>query len=221
MAGTIRPVSARDELADVFDLLGAQFEPAIDRRDERRFADLRQVFPDQRDLLLVAEADGEPVGGALGFFSAPDSVTLRILAVAVSYRRQGVGRALLRAFESAARLLGGERVSLGADEEAGFYVRHGYRTMLLLQWAYDASLHDAESAAVLAGPLHGMEHSHSFFDGVPQLFVVLDEPNPAVRARVSDLVEGAHVGYCMTKLLGLGDSTSLENPDRGRMAQQP
>jgi hypothetical protein len=36
---------------------------------------------------------------------------------------------------------------------------------------------------------------------VPQLFVDLDEPSPAVRAEVQDLVSGASVGYCMTKAI--------------------
>ena len=54
-------------------------------------------------------------------------MTLRILAVAAR-RRQGIGRALLRAFEASARRLGATRISLGADAEAGFYIRHGYQT---------------------------------------------------------------------------------------------
>ena len=102
-------------------------------------------------------------------------------------------------------------MSLGADETAGFYVRQGYRTMLLLQWVYDAARFEDESAALLGGPLQGMESSRSSFGGVPQLFVNLDEPSPNVRAEVVDLVQGAQVGYCMTRpLQGISDS------DRGR-----
>jgi hypothetical protein len=76
----------------------------------------------------------------------------------------------------------------GADAEAGFYVRHGYRTMLLLQWAYDPGRFDAEVEALAAGPVKGMEWHRNSFGGVPQLLVDLDEPSPVVRAQVQDLV---------------------------------
>jgi hypothetical protein len=107
----------------------------------------------------------------MGFVSSGSEVTLRILAVAAGRRRRGIGRARLRAFEASALRLGATRISLGADAEAGFYIRHGYQTMLLLQWAY------------------------------AQLFVDLDESSPVVRAQVQDMVCGAHVGYCMTKAI--------------------
>jgi hypothetical protein len=97
--------------------------------------------------------------------------------------------------------LGATRISLGADAEAGFYVRHGYQTMLLLQWAYDPSRCDAEVGALTAGPLQEIIWRRESFGGVPQLFVELDEPSPVVRAQVQDLVSGAHVGYCMTKAI--------------------
>ena len=73
--------------------------------------------------------------------------------------------------------------------------------MLLLQWVYDAARYEEEVDVLLAGPLNGMEHSRSTFSGVPQLFVILDEPSPAIRAQVADVVSGAHVGYCMTRVL--------------------
>jgi hypothetical protein len=123
-----------------------------------------------------------------------------------SVGRRGIGRALLRAFEANALRSGATRISLGADSEAGFYIRHGYQTMLLLQWAYDPSRCDAEVAALAAGPVQGMTWHRDSFGGVPQLFVELDKPSPVVRAQVQDLVSGAHVGYCMTK--------KLTNPDR-------
>jgi hypothetical protein len=103
--------------------------------------------------------------------------------------------------EAGALRLGATRISLGSDAEAGFYVRHGYQTMLLLQWAYDPSRFDAEVQALAAGPVQEMTRRRSSFGGVPQLFVDLDEPSPVVRARVQDLVCGAHVGYCMSKAI--------------------
>lgn len=114
----------------------------------------------------------------MGFVSSGSEVTLKILAVAAGRRRRGIGRALLRAFESSALRLRATRVSLGADAETGFYIRHGYRTMLLLQWAYDPGRFDAEVAALAAGPVKEMTWHRDSFGGVPQLFVDLDEPSP-------------------------------------------
>jgi DNA-binding transcriptional MerR regulator/GNAT superfamily N-acetyltransferase len=209
MAVIIRPVESTAELVTAFDVAGAQFDPAIDHTDQRRFAELGAAYPGERELLLVAEEGGSVVGAAMGFASEGAEVTLRILAVAAGQRRRGIGRALLLAFEASALRSGAARISLGADAEAGFYIRHGYQTMLLLQWAYDPSRCDAEVAALAAGPVRGMTWHRDSFGGVPQLFVELDEPSPVVRAQVQDLVSGAHVGYCMTKKL-----TNPDKPDR-------
>jgi DNA-binding transcriptional MerR regulator/GNAT superfamily N-acetyltransferase len=203
MAVIIRPVDSPAELVTAFDVAGAQFDPVIDHTDQRRFAELEVAYPADRELLLVAEHSGSFVGAAMGFMSSGSEVTLRILAVAAGRRRRGIGRALLRAFEASALRLGATRVSVGADAEAGFYIRHGYQTMLLLQWAYDPSRCDAEVEALAAGPVKGMAWRRSSFGGVPQLFVDLDEPSPLVRAQVQDLVSGAHVGYCMTKVINV------------------
>ncbi len=201
MAVIIRPVDSVAELAAAFDVAGAQFDPAIDHTDQRRFAELEAAYPGERDLLLVAEDSGSVVGASMGFLSARREVTLRILAVAACWRRHGIGRALLRAFEASALRLGATRISLGADAEAGFYVRHGYQAMLLLQWVYDRSRFDVEVEALAAGPVKEMTSHRDSFGGVPQLFVHLDEPSPLVRAQVQDLVRGAHVGYCLTKAI--------------------
>jgi DNA-binding transcriptional MerR regulator/GNAT superfamily N-acetyltransferase len=201
MAVIIRPVDSAAELVTAFDAAGAQFDPAIDHTGQRRFADLERAYPADRELLLVAEEGGSVVGAAMGFVSSGSEVTLRILAVTAACRRRGIGRALLRTFEGSALRLGATRISLGADAEAGFYVRHGYQTMLLLQWAHDPSRFDAEVEALTAGPVREMTWHRDSFGGVPQLFVDLDEPSPIVRDQVQDLVCGAHVGYCMTKAI--------------------
>lgn len=211
MAVIIRPVDSAAELATAFDAAGAQFDPVVEHTDQR-FADLEAAYPAARDLLLVAEENGSVVGAALGFVSPGREVTLRILAVAAGRRRQGIGRALLRAFEAGARRLGAARISLGADAEAGFYIRHGYQTMLLVQWVYDPGRVDAEVAALTAGPVQEMTWHRDSFGGVPQLFVDLDEPNPVVRAQVQDLVRGAHVGYCLTKAISVPDEPAALSP---------
>jgi hypothetical protein len=84
--------------------------------------------------------------------------------------------------------------------------------MLLVQWVHDAGRYDREVSALLTGPLYGVDHSRETFNGVPQLFAVLDEPDPAVLAEVRDVAVGAHVGYCMTRRLlsrPLGSSRPL------------
>lgn len=201
MLVTLRTVASLEELAEVFDLVGSQFDPSFDRTDEHRFGDLRNAFPKGRELLLVAEAERGVVGGALGFTNDGVNTTLRALAVKEEHRRQGIGRSLLGSFEDGVRLCGAETINLGASDAVGFYVRHGYQTLLMLQWVFDASIYEAEVNALLAGPLAGMTHRRGSFRDIPQLFVELDEPNPAVRDQVADLVTGAHVGYCMSKRL--------------------
>jgi ribosomal protein S18 acetylase RimI-like enzyme len=214
VAVIIRPVDSPAELVTAFDVAGAQFDPAIDHTDKQRFAELEAAYPGEGELLLVAEESGSVAGAAMGFVSSGSEVTLRILAVAAGRRRRGIGRALLRAFEASALRLDATRISLGADAEAGFYIRHGYQTMLLVQWVYDPGRFDAEVEALAAGPVKEMTRRRSSFGGVPQLFVDLDEPSPVVRAQVQDVVSGAHVGYCMTKAISAQDER-LRTPGRG------
>jgi DNA-binding transcriptional MerR regulator/ribosomal protein S18 acetylase RimI-like enzyme len=197
----IRAADSLAELTEAFDVAGAQCDPVIDHTDERRFSALRDAYPDQRSLLLVAEVEGAVAGAAMGFLTPLSGATLRILAVESRYRQQGVGRALLRQFEAGAARLGVRRISLGADDEAGFYVRHGYQMMLLLQWVYEPHRYEADIKALVNGPARGMQSRRSSFSGVPQLFIDLDEPNPTVTAQVRDAAAGAHVGYCMTRVI--------------------
>jgi GNAT superfamily N-acetyltransferase len=213
---TIRAVGSIAELTEVFDLLGAQFDPPIDHTDERRFGRLRSVFPQQRDLLLVAEAGQELIGGALGFLDDDAHVTLRILALAANHRRRGVGRSLLQAFENNAMALGATRVSLGADQEVGFYIRHGYQTMLLLQWVFNPDDHESEAKAVLTGPLSQAVHAHREFEGTKQLFIDLDDPNPALYMYVGDKAPGATASYVMKRCLphAPGTRNSSSRTDR-------
>jgi ribosomal protein S18 acetylase RimI-like enzyme len=88
----IRPVESAAELVTAFDVAGAQFDPAIDHTDQRRFADLEAAYPGERQLLLVAEENGSVAGAVMGFTSPWPEVTLRILAVAAGRRRRGIGR---------------------------------------------------------------------------------------------------------------------------------
>lgn len=74
-------------------------------------AELEAAYPQQRQLMLVAEEGGLVAGAAMGFVSCGSEVTLRILAVAACRRWRGIGRALLRAFEANALRLGATRIS--------------------------------------------------------------------------------------------------------------
>jgi GNAT superfamily N-acetyltransferase len=91
----IRPVGPLQELAQVFDLLGAQLRQPLTHKD-RRFAELARRFPADRSLMLLAKEQGRIVGGALAFRTDPDSpaggVTLRLVAVTPAYRGMGLGR---------------------------------------------------------------------------------------------------------------------------------
>ncbi len=126
----IRPVASLQELARVFDLVGAQFPQPLTRHD-RRLAELARRFPADRPLMLLAEDQGRIVGGALAFRTDPASpaggVTLRIIGLAPAYRGTGLGRRLLQQVEAAARRLGASAIRLGASgPERGFYLRLGY-----------------------------------------------------------------------------------------------
>lgn len=198
----IRPVEDRDELRQVFDLLGAEVVQRIDASDFR-YGDLNSHFPADKALMVVAVAEGRAVGGALAFRNDNGWVTLRTIAVVVEFRHRGIGRRLVEWIEAEARLLGVEAIGLGTDEpDVGFYFHLGYTPNLLFQWAYDVELHEEESEAVMAGPLAGLRHWRSSFNDIPQLFVELDEPRLDLRNAVRDMVGGCHVGFMMSKKLG-------------------
>lgn len=129
MDETIRPVRSPEELAAVFDALGAELPEPI-THDDRRFADLARRYPADRELMVLAEdVDHRVVGGALAFRGEDGGrhATLRIIAVAAAVRYRGLGRALVDRVEAAAAGLGVETISLGARPEVrGFYLRLGY-----------------------------------------------------------------------------------------------
>jgi hypothetical protein len=158
--------------------------------------------------MLVAVEHGTPVGGALAFRNPDGSATLRIAAVLEEWRGRGVARRLVEGVETAARGLGVDRIGLGTDEAVEFWFHLGYQPRLLLQWGYDPDRYDAESQAVLSGPLTGMRYRPSSFKGTPQLFVELDEPRPDLRGLVDDMTSGCHVGFMMSKPLAPGAAGS-------------
>jgi GNAT superfamily N-acetyltransferase len=147
MRYVIRPVASLQELAQVFDLVGAQLPQRLTRHD-RRLVELARRFPADRSLMLVAEGQGGIVGGALAFRTDPASpacgVTLRLIGLAPAHRGKGLGRRLLEEIEAAALRLGASEISLGASvAERGFYLRLGYagRTRLRKQLPVSGAVH--------------------------------------------------------------------------------
>jgi GNAT superfamily N-acetyltransferase len=98
-------------------------------------------WPRDTDLGVVAEADGEPVGGAwLRFLTASDpgygfvspDIPELTIGVASGWRRQGIGRALLRAIAEHARHAGIRQISLSVERKnfaQQLYLSEGYQVV--------------------------------------------------------------------------------------------
>ena len=98
----------------------AAFEPA--------FAEL---LTQPGAFLAVAEMDGEVVGYVLGFdhrtFFANGRVAwVEEITVAKPFRRQGIGRRLMEAFEAWATAREVKMIALATRRAAGFYAALGY-----------------------------------------------------------------------------------------------
>jgi RimJ/RimL family protein N-acetyltransferase len=122
----------------------AELEPAAYRvpdRDEARARFRTDVDdPDERNLHLVAEADGQVIGQLDAFAQPPPTPgSMRVgvrsvsigIAVVDEWRGRGVGTALLAAVENWARHAGVEAIVLDVatpnDAAARLYERLGYR----------------------------------------------------------------------------------------------
>lgn len=84
----VRPVRDRTELAEIFGLAGAQLPEQIDTTDRHRFGDLDERFPADQQLMVVATADGQRLGGALAFRTDTDG---RRLGSSASTIGSGIG----------------------------------------------------------------------------------------------------------------------------------
>jgi GNAT superfamily N-acetyltransferase len=121
----IRQVASLEELAQTFDAIMAQMGRPV-THDDRRFRDLERRFPQDRSMMLVAEAHGRIVGGALGF-----RCTLRAIGLEPAFRGRGLGRRLIQRFEAEAARVGCAEVLLavgrGATAARRFFEHVGYR----------------------------------------------------------------------------------------------
>jgi len=90
---TIRPIASLAELARVESVITVQFPPRRGTSSHGSHV-LRRRFAEDRSLMLVAERDGEIVGGALAF-RADGAVKIEVIALAPEARRSGIGRDLI------------------------------------------------------------------------------------------------------------------------------
>jgi len=123
MGYVIRPVASAAELAEVYDVMGAQFDPAR-TRGGRGFGELARLFPERRALMLLAQADDQIVGGA--HIGPRGTLSIALIPEA---RGQGLGTRLVRALEEAATRLGCAAINVGGvtDRTRGFYLRLGFQ----------------------------------------------------------------------------------------------
>lgn len=88
---------------------------------------LKARLEEDRTLMLVAERDGEIVGGALGL-RVGGAVKVDVIALKPELRGIGIGRRLMEAIETEAVRLGASAIYLGGAnaENRGFYWRLGF-----------------------------------------------------------------------------------------------
>ncbi len=91
--------------------------------------DIRRKLAIQRNLFLVACADGRVVGTAMGGYDGHRG-WVHLVAVSPSHRRLGVGAALMQRIEEGLAALGCPKLNLQVrcsnEEVVAFYERLGY-----------------------------------------------------------------------------------------------
>ncbi len=123
---TVRPIASLAELARVESVITAQLPPRRGTPSHGSHV-LRRRFVEDRSLMLVAERDGEIVGGALAF-RAGGAVKIEVIALAPEARRSGIGRELIERIEDEAMRVGARQLYLGGAtaENRGFYWHLGF-----------------------------------------------------------------------------------------------
>ncbi len=101
--------------------------------------ELRWFLAQPGALCVVAESEGQPAGFLIADREASQAHIITI-DVAPEHRRRGVGTQMLEEIERRLRALGASEINLetGTDNQAGtaFWMRHGYRTIGILQGYY-------------------------------------------------------------------------------------
>ena len=201
----VRTVASLHEVIAAQELLAHAFpdHPDAGRESDRAVA-YRALYPAQADLMAIAVNDvGEMIGTAIGSQAGGgERVILDGLAVHPSARRRGVAVRLIALVEQAARRRGVSGITLGSTDDAvGFYLRMGYKAVLLVQFVASGAGADAEQAVslALAGPLAGYECLRRSYNGVPQLFVQVEKVDMDLRRRVEQELPSVSAGWVMSK----------------------
>lgn len=129
MSLIIRPMTPAD--GDAVFGLAARFATSFAPQRDAFDASAARLLADDSAWLAVAELDGAPVGYCLGFehatFFANGPVGwVEEIMVDESLRGQGIGRALMAAFEAWAAGRGAKMVALATRRAAPFYLALGY-----------------------------------------------------------------------------------------------
>ena len=122
MGYVIRPVQSLAELVEVFDVIGAQLEPARTPVNHG-LAELVALFPERRAVMMLAEDDGRIMGGA--YVGPGGSMAIALVPEA---RGQGLGTRLVQRLEVGAMWLGLPALEADSptDRTRDFYLRLGY-----------------------------------------------------------------------------------------------
>jgi hypothetical protein len=127
-------------------------------------------------------------------------IILGALAVDPSIQRRGVASRLLALIEHAAHRRRAPGITLGSmDDAVGFYLRMGYKAVLLVQFVASGAHAEEAVAAVLSGPLAGYACLRSAYNGIPQLFVQVETVDMDLLRRVEGDVPGVSAGWVMNK----------------------
>lgn len=133
------------------------------------------------------ESDGELLGAASGYADAPevdgDTVTLTAIGVRNGFEGNGLGRALLDAFEAGAREYGDTVSVAAADNVVGFYRACGYEPSCILVQVPETDL-PADYAS------HGDLVDERSADGTRFLYYDFDEYQPSLRDGLANRLGG-------------------------------
>jgi ribosomal protein S18 acetylase RimI-like enzyme len=193
-----------------------------DETHPRNFAFYAEQFRRYPELLLIAHDDSvraAPPGGptvpeapdpktspfagilvgALLAHAAAAYVYIGKLAVGREQRGRGVGSALLREVERAARATGLPRLVLGADPAAvPFYLKHGYRPGILLQQTGMGGMDGVRAAVQTHLPDRATAWSAAE-NGVSVLLVHVDAVEPALLSQLRTALPEGTVQHVYTK----------------------
>lgn len=158
-------------------------------------------FGQQSDLMIIAEASGEMVGIVLSSIQG-NHILVGEVAVAVAYRRRGIGSHMLALVEQHARRLGYQRLLLGTADAQDFYLKNGYVPLLWLH-VEDSGVSQLEQA--LQTELHNYPliwkpavWKHGDRQGI-QLALQTPAPDEALRKRIEQAVPTCRGEYLFAK----------------------